>query len=171
MVALPLLTMVPATALKVAEVAAAATVTDPGTTRRLLLDVRETAAPPVGAGPLSVTVHVEMPRLFRAAGLQETELTAGNAPLVTVPPVAVTETVLAAGRTPKTLVTPIEVLVTPAAMVKFTTAMTPFAIIAWFKPEARQLYVPEPEAQVNVLAAAVAAAPALAEIDTTLLTG
>jgi hypothetical protein len=45
---------------KVAVVAPAATVTDVGTwAAAVLLEVRETTAPPVGAGPLRVTVPVE----------------------------------------------------------------------------------------------------------------
>jgi hypothetical protein len=47
-------------AVKVAVVAPAATVTDAGTwATAVLLEVRVTAAPPVGAGPLRVTVPVE----------------------------------------------------------------------------------------------------------------
>jgi len=42
-------------------VAAAATVTDVGTTTALLLLERPTLKPPVGADPVSVTVHASVP--------------------------------------------------------------------------------------------------------------
>jgi hypothetical protein len=50
MVALELLAMAAVVALKVADVAAAATVTEAGTVRTELVFVRVTLAPPVGAG-------------------------------------------------------------------------------------------------------------------------
>jgi hypothetical protein len=56
-VALELLLMAAVVALKVAEVAAAATVTDVGTVRVELVFARVTLAPPVGAGWVKVTVH------------------------------------------------------------------------------------------------------------------
>ena len=49
MVALELLLMVPVVAVKVAEVAAAATVTDAGVVKAALLSDNVTLAPPVGA--------------------------------------------------------------------------------------------------------------------------
>jgi hypothetical protein len=50
--------MVPALAVKLAEVPPAATVTEAGTVSRLLLEARVTAAPPVGAALVKVTVQV-----------------------------------------------------------------------------------------------------------------
>jgi len=58
MVELPSLATVVVVALKVAMVAAAATVTDAGTVRVVLVFVRVTLAPPVGAAFVSVTVQV-----------------------------------------------------------------------------------------------------------------
>jgi len=58
MVALPLDATVVVVALKVAVVAAAATVTEAGTVKVALVFVRVTAAPPVGAAFVSVTVQV-----------------------------------------------------------------------------------------------------------------
>jgi hypothetical protein len=52
-VALPLLATVPVVALKVADAAPAATVTDVGTVRLELLLASETLAPPEGALPLN----------------------------------------------------------------------------------------------------------------------
>ena len=69
------------------------------------------------------------------------------------------------------LLTPIAVVATPTAIVRFTTATVPFEMVPAFIPEATQLYVPELAAQVNVLLAAVRAAPALWEIETTLAGG
>jgi hypothetical protein len=57
-VALELLVMVPVIAMKVADVAAAATVTEAGTVRVVLEFERVTLAPPVGAAWVSVTVQV-----------------------------------------------------------------------------------------------------------------
>lgn len=64
-----------------------------------------------------------------------------------------------------------DVLATPAAIVRFRIAMVPFWIAAVFKPEAKQMYTPEPAIQLTVLPALVADAPAMAEIDKTLPTG
>ena len=58
MVALPLLEIVPAVAVNVPVMELAATVTEAGTVRLALLDDRETAVPPVGAGLDKVTVQV-----------------------------------------------------------------------------------------------------------------
>jgi hypothetical protein len=62
-------------ALKVAEVAAAATVTDAGTVRTALVLDRATVAPPVGAAVVSVTVHVLEELGPRLVGLQVSEET------------------------------------------------------------------------------------------------
>ena len=82
-----LLENVLAVALKVAEVAAAATETDAGTVRVELVLIRVTIAPPAGAGPLRVTVQVEAPEALRVVGRQDREVTAGKAATTeTVPP-------------------------------------------------------------------------------------
>src|SRR5512135_2320528 len=60
--------MVPAVALKVAVVAPAATVTDPGTVSSVLFDDSVTAAPPVAAAFDSVTVQVLAALELRLAG-------------------------------------------------------------------------------------------------------
>ena len=69
-VALELLAMVVVVALKVAEVAAAAIVTDVGTVSVALVFVRLTLAPPVGAGLLIVTLQVLEELGPRLVGLQ-----------------------------------------------------------------------------------------------------
>ena len=167
-----MLLMVPAVAVKVAVVAAAATVTDAGTVRVELVLVRVTEAPPVGAAWVRVTVQVELPELFKAVGTQDKELTVGKtAPPVTVPPVVESGMPLPAGEEATLLLMPIAVVVTPTAMVKFTTATVPFEMMPAFIPEARHVYVPEVVEQLNVLLAEVTVAPELTEIETTLARG
>ena len=79
-----MLLMAAVVALKVAEVAAAATVTDAGTVRVALEFVRGTLAPPVGAGWVRVTVQ-ELEELGpRLVGLQVSEETRTDAARVTV---------------------------------------------------------------------------------------
>ena len=77
----------PVVTLKVAEEAAAATVTDAGTVRAESLFDNVTVAPPAGAFPFSLTVQVELLELPRLAGEHDSELTDGQAPPVTTPPV------------------------------------------------------------------------------------
>ena len=74
-VAVWLLMTVPAVAVNVLAVAPAATVTEPGTVSTALLLDSETAAPPIGAAPDNVTVHVEVPPLPRLVGAHASELT------------------------------------------------------------------------------------------------
>ena len=61
----------------IAEEVPAATVTEPGTVRAVLLVETETALPPAGAAVVSVTVHAEAPGVFTVAGLQVTEFSTG----------------------------------------------------------------------------------------------
>jgi hypothetical protein len=73
MVALPLLPIVPVLALNVTVVAAAATVTEAGTVRMLLLFERVTLTPPLGAACVRVTVQVAEEFAPRLDGLQASE--------------------------------------------------------------------------------------------------
>ena len=70
-----MLAMAAVVALKVAEVAAAATVTEDGAVRVALVLVRVTAAPPVGAACVRVTVQVLEAFGPRLVGLQASEET------------------------------------------------------------------------------------------------
>ena len=70
-----MLLMAVVVALNVADVAAAATVTDAGTVRAELVFVRVTMAPPVGAGWVMVTVHALEAFGPRLVGLQAREET------------------------------------------------------------------------------------------------
>jgi hypothetical protein len=159
-------------ALKVAEVAAAATVTDAGAVSVALVFVRVTRAPPAGAACVRVTVQVELLELFKEAGKQPREATPGKTePPVTIPPVAKSAMPLPAGEDPALLLIPMAVVVSPAAMVRLTTAMAPFEMIPAFIAEASQVYAPETPLQLKVLPAAVRAAPAVTEMATTLAGG
>ena len=84
MVELPSLATVVVVALKVAMVAAAATVTDAGTVKVALVFVSVTLAPPVGAAFVSVTVQVLDEFGPRLAGLHANEDTSTGATRLTV---------------------------------------------------------------------------------------
>jgi len=79
-----LLAMATVVALKLTQVAAAATVTDAGTVSVELVLVRITVAPPVGAGWVSVTVQVLEELGPRVVGLQMREETSTGAARVMV---------------------------------------------------------------------------------------
>jgi hypothetical protein len=83
-VALELLAMAAVVTVKVAEVAAAATVTEAGTVRVALEFVRVTLAPPVGAAWVRVTVHVLEELAPMLAGLQLRDDTCTGATRLTV---------------------------------------------------------------------------------------
>jgi len=84
MVALPSLATVVVVALKVAVVAAAATVTEAGTVSVTLVFVSVTLAPPVGAAFVSVTVQVLDAFGPKLVGLQATDDTNAGATRLTV---------------------------------------------------------------------------------------
>ncbi len=67
--------MVPAVAVKLAEVAPDATVAEAGTVSAAALLDSVTVIPPVPAACDSVTVHEEVPPELRLVGLHETRLT------------------------------------------------------------------------------------------------
>jgi hypothetical protein len=73
MVELESLAMAPVVALNVAAVAAAPTVTEPGTVSVALVSVSVTAAPPAGAALVRVTVQVLEAFGPRLVGLQESD--------------------------------------------------------------------------------------------------
>ena len=79
-----MLAMAAVVALKLTRAAAASTVTDAGTVRVELVLVRITAAPPAGAGWVSVTVQVLEVFGPRVVGLQISEETSTGAARVMV---------------------------------------------------------------------------------------
>jgi len=114
---------------KVVEEDAAGTVTDDGTLRTLLVFDSVTLAPPPGAGPVRVTVQVELLFGFKLPGRHDNELSVGaGAAVVTVPPVPARVMASPAGDAARLLEMPITALGTPAARVRLTTATMPFAV-------------------------------------------
>ena len=79
-----MLVMAAVVALKVADVAVAATVTEAGTVKLELVLVRVTLAPPVGAGCVKVTVQVVEELGPRLVGLQTKEETRTGATKLTL---------------------------------------------------------------------------------------
>lgn len=127
-------------ALKVPVVAPAATVTDAGTVGVELLSLFVTVAPPADAAAVKVTVQVEVAEFPDEFGEQVSDETMGRVvPPVTVPAVVTMGSAFPAAEDAKLFVTPIGVLMAPAAMVKFTTATVPFAMVPELRPDARQV--------------------------------
>jgi hypothetical protein len=187
--------MLPATALKlvVAEPAGTVIVDIETGSRALSLD-SETTVPPARLGEFSVTVQLVLPDVPKLVGLQDKEVSVGaegagpvtvdagpvtvdagpvtvDAGPVTVPPVARVANDWPEFDAAATFPIAIDVLVTPAASVRFTIATVPFWTALLFMPHAKQVYVPKPAVQLSVLEALVADGPAVAEIDTTLPAG
>ncbi len=154
--------MVPAVTLKVADVAAAATVTDPGTVTTELVLVRVTLAPPAGAAPLKVTVQVELAPVPRLAGEHCNADTVGRvAWTVIVPLVPETAKPVPSAADPIRLpsVNGTDEAV-PADNATVTTATTPLPIPFAFMPEATHIAEPLAVLQLRVFPAAVRAGPA-----------
>jgi hypothetical protein len=158
----------------VAEVAPEATVTEPGVVSRLLLSDSVTTVLPVGAAWLSTAVQDALPPVLRVAGVHDNDVNVGATippGPVTTPPVADTAIAVPLADAAVVLLTPMEVVTTPAAIVKFTVATTPLAIVVEFKPYATQVYAPVLLTQLNVLLAFVSAAPAVADMEVTFAAG
>ena len=156
--------------MKVAEVAPAAKVTEGGTVRVGLVLDRATVAPPMGAGPVNVTVHVELLEALRAAGRHARDVTVGRAPPVTVPPVADRAMFHPSADAAKLLIA-IAVVAAPTGSVRFTVATVPLAIMPASIPYATQVYPRVTGAQLNDLLAAVRAGPAFTVIETMFARG
>jgi hypothetical protein len=133
--------IVPAVAVNVAVAAAAATVTDEGTVSRRLLLEMATAVPPTGAAPLNVTVQLAVAEPARLVGrhAREVRTIGGGTPPVTTPPVGESVIALPNAEAATPLLIPIVVLLTPEAIVRFTTATVPFDMMLAFMPETRQV--------------------------------
>jgi hypothetical protein len=122
---------------KVAVVAVAATETEDGEVRVVLLLAMLTLAPLMGAAFESVTVQVDWAAGPKEAGEHESALTAGKEgvwPLVTLPPVVKMAIESPASDAATPLEIPTAVPDTPAAMVKFKVATTPLATVVEFRP-------------------------------------
>jgi len=130
--------IVPAVAVKFAEVVPAATVTDAGTGSSPVLLESATEAPPADAGWFSVTVQADDAPALSDVGLQEIPVSVGNG-TVMVPPVPVTGTEPPAGVAPNRLVTPTEVESAEVVIVTVTTAASPFCIVLSLIPASRHV--------------------------------
>lgn len=160
--------MVVVVALKVAVVAAAATVTDAGTVSVVLVFVKATVAPPAGAACVKVTVQVLVPFGPKLAGAHVNDDTsAAGACTVIVPPVPVIAVPVPPGNVATDPVTEIGTVEPPGAdpSPTVTVATAPLAIVAAFMPMAMHITVPVPALQVRVFPAAVSADPAVTVMD------
>jgi hypothetical protein len=164
-----------AVALKVAAVEAAATVTDVGTVRVELVLVSVTLAPPLGAAPDRVTVHVAEDPEVRLAGEHCKPETVGMLDKITliVPPVPVMFASVPLGNDPITLLIGSEsrVALLVAERLAVTTATTPLLMAVAFIPDATHAKVPALELQLSVSPTAVSAGPATALREATAVGG
>jgi hypothetical protein len=145
-------------------VAPAATVTEAGTVTTLAPLESVTTAPPAGAAPLKLTVHVELADPITDAGLHDSPCRVlGAVPtLIDAPvPVMLSEPALPDAAT--VFETPTEVVVAAADNVKLTEATTPLAIGALFIPLSTHVYeLAEPAEHESDFPAADAAPSAVA---------
>jgi len=146
----------PAVAAKVVEVEPCGTVTVAGTLAAAEDALMSTTAPPLSAPDVSVTVQVDPTDGVNDVGLQERLLKAGVCKMVTVPPLAVVDTGAPAESAETVFVnwTDEDVSGVEFARVNVTEATTLFGIAEVFRPQTRQVAVPEPSVQERVLFAA-----------------
>ena len=117
-----------------------------------------TGKPPVGAGALSVTVHIVIEPGLMAVGLHISEVIEMPAPVLPVAPFALIATTLPSGVTARVLPMPIELAAEPFAVIR---AMLPSPIAVALAPLARQVRPLVFARHVTVLPAAVRAGPAV----------
>ena len=148
--------------LKLALVASAGIVNDPGTEAFALLDLKLTAIPPEGAAELRVTVHEEAAGGSTDAGLHEIPLKLGPCGMVIVPPAVEVEMAVLSGAAAAPLRSWIEedVFDVNADIVRLTVATTPFAMVVEFKPHTTHVEAPIPLLHESDLLAAVVTGPA-----------
>ena len=150
-------------ALKVAEVAAAVTVTEAGPVRVGLVLDRVTIAPPVGAALVRVTVQVLEELGPRLVGLQVSAEISTGATTEMLPPVADMGMAFPAADAPKVLPTPTVSELALGASTTVTTATLPFGIMFVLSPVATQIYELAPPAQLMPLPEDVRAAAGVTE--------
>jgi len=138
-VAVWLVVIVPAVAVKVADVPLAGTVTHAGTVSAKPLPESATILPPAGAAWLSVTVQVVDAPEANVPGLQINEVRLNVPPTAIVPPVAVVGMAVAAADALSALVTLMAVPDVAGDSVAVTTATTPFWMTFAFSPVTRQV--------------------------------
>ena len=127
--------MVAPLALNVAEAEPAGTTTEDGTVKFVLLLVTLSDKPPAGAGPLRLTVQLEVPGTESEAGLHPNELRRDGADVtVTAPALPVTDKAPPAGEAAIGLDKPIVIDPDDTDGVTETVATTPSAMAPVFKP-------------------------------------
>jgi hypothetical protein len=127
----------------------AGTVTLPGPVTLELLSDSVTANPPLGAAPLSATVHEDDPGAFTLPGVHERLLNVTGTGIwvtVIVPPVPEVGIEVPPPVVPEVLlsVTGMLLLDAPEAIVKANVATVPFPIVVVLNPTTRQVAVPLP---------------------------
>lgn len=137
-VALWLVLTVAALAANGAELEPAATVMDDGTVSAESLLLNATAAPPVGAAPLSETEQFEVAGVTTEDELQESPLTVTGVATEIPPPVLVAAIAAPTDEEAVALVNPRLSVPAVAETVTSTVATTPSGIAVWFTPEAIQ---------------------------------
>ena len=158
--------------LNVAVVDPAGTATEAGVVSKTSLLASDTVEPPAGLGFARVRLQVEFPETLSVAGLQLREDIGGTPPPpVTMPPVLVICIPVPDAEAATGPPSPIEVVFRPEAIVKFTNATVPFAIVFVFKPEIKQETLPAPGLQTSVLPEEVDAKAGTTAIAATLLVG
>jgi hypothetical protein len=133
------LLIIPATTVKVAEVAPAATVTEDGVVSKRLLSASATIAPPAGAAWFSRTVQLLTSPESSDVGEQDRLLRTVETAPVMVPPAAVMLTLEPSADTATGVLTPMVAPVLAEARVTLTVATTPLAILLLLMPETRQV--------------------------------
>jgi hypothetical protein len=144
-------------AVKVAVVVPAATTTERGTVKIALLLARVTGAPPAGAAWLRLTVQVADALTPKSTGTHDREDVPGT--VMTAPVGAETLTAVPLALTATGFDIDTSVVTAAGAIVRFTYAAIPEAIMFAFSPVSRQVDEPGTETQVNDLPAAVAEGP------------
>jgi hypothetical protein len=157
--------------LKLAEVAAAATVTDAGTVSIALLFDTLTIAPPVGAALLRLTVQVLEALGPRLLGLQASAEMSTGAATEMLPPVADMGMAFPIVDAPKVPLTPIVIELALEASPTVTTATLSFGITFVLSPVATQIYELAPPAQYILLPEDVKAEAGVTEKLVTLAEG
>src|ERR1017187_1963302 len=164
--------MVPAVAVKVAEVEPAGTVTEAATSSRALLPDRDTAVPPLGAAWASATVQVELAPETRLAGKHCSEDKPGcQFWTVTAPEVADTVSADPFAKAATGLLSTMGTVVPPVAgeRVTVTVATTQLPIVETFIPAVRHVTEPLTKLHVRFLPAAASAGPAVTANELTSL--
>lgn len=138
-----LVVIAPAVAVKLAEVAPAATATEAGTDSAPVLLERFTVVPPAGAAGFSKTVHVDELPLVSDVGLHDSPVTVGNwtggVEIEIVPPVPVTEIGSPAAVVATGWISPTAMLCAEIVVVMVISATIPLAISVPFMPESRHV--------------------------------